>query len=193
MENINGEDNILEPKHTVSVRRMMNDTAIPKLSINYETLELSCDWREMYSALFYEESEVNDLQSRWVASKDGAGEQVKAKIARGEMSMEEAILWAVQAFGTQHDENVKEARHARILRQIKSCDASSSSSRDLESNEKYQRGIETLMKKREFVEDSSDDDEEETEEEDGDDEEDEWEDEDEEDGDDSEEDEATTA
>lgn len=46
------------PVICVRIRHEINDTAVPGLDFDYKKLELSCEWKGMYSALFREEREL---------------------------------------------------------------------------------------------------------------------------------------
>ena len=58
----------LVPPHIVQVRRTANDTEIPGFEMDWETLELQCDWRGMFTALLSEQKLTGSLVRTWVSS-----------------------------------------------------------------------------------------------------------------------------
>jgi len=61
-------DNIEKPAHCVQIRRQVYDTEIPGIQLDLQALELTCDWRGMYSAFFAEEKRCNKMTNTWVWS-----------------------------------------------------------------------------------------------------------------------------
>lgn len=182
VENINNEENLIKPNHMVRIRSSINDTTIPKVSLSFDTKELRCDWRGMVSALIYEESSVNDHQAQWVGGEDdGQARQISAKVQSGEMTMQEALIMAITAFGSQQDEGLQEARRTRIKKQLKKLHPDSEGLKTLETLKGQnwtgdQDSVKKLKEMRQMIsmDEYSDDEEDEDEE----DEDDEWEDED---------------
>ena len=44
---------IVTLSHTVQIRRIVKDTPIPGLSIDYNNWELTCDWQALYTCFFW--------------------------------------------------------------------------------------------------------------------------------------------
>lgn len=61
------DENFYQPPHTVSIRRYSNDTELPNYSIDLETWEVSCDWKGLFTAFWYEEKLVNTLDHGYVS------------------------------------------------------------------------------------------------------------------------------
>lgn len=114
LENMNFE----EPKHTVTIRRELNDTPIPGFVVDYEALEVSCPWRDLYTAYYVEER----LSKKLMAKKEQLTEGLKAKFESGEMDMAQVIELAVKSIAEGETESRKTARRARIQRQFKQRD-----------------------------------------------------------------------
>ena len=56
----------VDPFWYVGIRRLVNDTEIPGLQVDWKTVELRCDWKGMLSALFYEAKLWQTLAEKWV-------------------------------------------------------------------------------------------------------------------------------
>jgi hypothetical protein len=110
------------PRHTVQIRRDVNDTPIPRLSIDYDKLELSCNWRELYTRFYGEEQLYHKLTGAWVKSKEEWAEDLKVKTDRGEVDMMVAMEEAIYAFTDGPQDSRKIARRARIRRQFRELD-----------------------------------------------------------------------
>ncbi|KAI9767493.1 MAG: hypothetical protein M1835_007037 [Candelina submexicana] len=54
-------DRLYSPQHTVQIRREFNDTELLGLNIDYEKLELSLNWRELYCNFFAEEKLITTI------------------------------------------------------------------------------------------------------------------------------------
>lgn len=59
--------NFYRPPHIVYIRCSANDTELPNYSIDLENFELSCDWKDMFTAFWYEEKFVDTLLHRYVS------------------------------------------------------------------------------------------------------------------------------
>ncbi|KAH6672544.1 hypothetical protein B0J14DRAFT_75505 [Halenospora varia] len=167
-----------EPSHTVQIHHELNDTPIPGLSINWDTFQLTCDWRGLYTRFFGEDQLYHTLTAKWTEDNSKWAEEMSAKTARGEMDMMSAIQKAIEAFAQASDENRKKARRARISRQSHEM-GSTINYNDLVDESAEGAILEQLKQARQIasmVEDSEFDDGEYDEEEGDDDEEDEWED-----------------
>lgn len=112
-------DDINEPKHYVQVHRELNDTPIPGLSIDYEKLELSCDWHGLFTRFYGEEMLYHTLQAAWVEEKKDWTTNMGKMALRGQLDMMQLIQKAVHAFGDAAEESRYKARKARQRRQYK--------------------------------------------------------------------------
>lgn len=106
-----------EPGHTIQIRREINDTPIPNQSFDYENLELSCDWRGLYSAFYAEEQCYNNLTKGWAKSREQWALDLHAKMLRGEINMQQMMLRTIKEFAGGSGINKEIARRARIRRQ----------------------------------------------------------------------------
>jgi len=106
-----------KPSHTVQVRRELNDTPIPGLSIDYDTMTLSCDWRGLYSAFFAEEHLVHKIRERDMETFDARRTALINNVRGGQMDIVAAMQEMVTRYGGATDEARKQARRVRIRRQ----------------------------------------------------------------------------
>lgn len=112
-------DDIDMPKHYVQVHRELNDTPIPGLSIDYEKLELSCDWHGLFTRFYGEEMLYHNLQAAWVEEKKDWATNMGKMALRGQLDMMQLIEKAVHAFGDAAEDSRYKARKARQTRQYK--------------------------------------------------------------------------
>ena len=172
------------PSHTVQIRRDFNDSPIPGASINYDTLELSFDWRGLYTAFYTEEKCYEKLTEDWAKDKEQWTIDLQAKMFRGELDMQQVMMQAIEEFAGSSDRNKEIARRARIRRQYKGIGTEWSFERDgNEDEEREARDKMTTAGNLAYVQEFSDessqgeeDDEDEDGEEDDEQEEDSWED-----------------
>ena len=101
--------------HTVRVRNHLNDTPVPRIHIDYEKMELSCDWRALFTHLYAEEVLCSNLMLN-NDKLDAAKYQMRDQIAAGQLDAGKAIEEALKLFGGMMDDNRKMARRARIWR-----------------------------------------------------------------------------
>ena len=111
-----------EPKHTVSVRGELTDGPIPEASFDYENFQLSCNWRDLYSAFYGEIGLAEKLSSGWVKNQESWLGGLRVQMKRGELNMEAMMMQALTGFSDMNDANVKKARRARIKLQYKRRD-----------------------------------------------------------------------
>jgi len=105
------------PVHTIQIRRSLNDTPIPGLSVDYENWELSCDWRGLYTCFYGEEQLCHRSTQKWVKDREAWTSDIQKQVARGEIDMIGAMEKAIRAFAGGADEAKKMSRRARIRRQ----------------------------------------------------------------------------
>jgi hypothetical protein len=110
---------IEEPQHYVEVHRDLNDTPIPGFPIDYEKLELTCDWRGLYTRFYGEEQLYGKYTKAWVEEKENWTKSIREQVERGELEMMEAIQRAMHAFGKGSDNSRKKARRARMKHQFR--------------------------------------------------------------------------
>lgn len=174
------EGDIVAPGHTVQIKYDLTDGPVPDMSIDYENLTMSCDWRQLLTIAYSEVQQTSKMTEAWVKSQE---ERIRALSAQAK-SQEELMSLTMQAvtqFAASNNNGLKMARRARIKKQFKEL------GRDWnpveEGNEEEE---EELLKKladfRMFIsmnslsDDGEDDSEEDEEEDQEDEEEDEWED-----------------
>jgi hypothetical protein len=113
---------IADPKHTIQIRRDVLDGPIPSLSFDKSNCELSCNWRDLFTAFYGEESLARRLLDKWLDSKVTYLEELKAKMRRGEMGAERIISAAILEIGSGDEICRRNARRARIRHQFRDLD-----------------------------------------------------------------------
>ncbi|KAK0102617.1 hypothetical protein ONS95_006225 [Cadophora gregata] len=174
--------NIEVPRHTVQIRRDVNDGPIPGWTMDYDKLELSCDWRELFGAFYSEEYLYHKFTAKALTDRALWLTELKSKVDRGELDPMKVMTQALTAFADDSKDCRKLARRVRIGWQFKKHDGTEwDFGRDGDEAEE-KRCLAELQKFRHFssLEEFSDDDSEEGDEEEDDksddNEEDEWED-----------------
>jgi hypothetical protein len=107
------------PKHTIQIRRDINDGPIPDISFDQDKCELSCNWRDLFTAFYGEETLAERLTNEWLDSKRTYLEELKAKMARGEIGAERAISNAILEIGNGEGIGRRSARRTRIRHQFR--------------------------------------------------------------------------
>jgi hypothetical protein len=110
---------ITAPSHYVKIRRMVKDSPIPGLSIDYEKWELCCDWRALYTCFFGEDKLYHHHLTKFVKEKEAWASDMRQQMERGEIGMMALMMKAVHTFADGSDEAKKVARRARVTRQYK--------------------------------------------------------------------------
>ena len=113
---------IADPKHTIKIRRDVLDGPIPNLSYNKTTCELSCNWRDLFTAFYGEEALARRLTNKWLDSKVAYLEGLKAKMRRGEMGAERIISAAISEIGSGEEICRRNARRVRMRHQFRGLD-----------------------------------------------------------------------
>jgi hypothetical protein len=113
---------IANPKHTIQIRRDVLDGPIPNLSYNNTTCELSCNWRDLFTAFYGEEALARRLTNKWLDSKVAYLEELKAQMRRGEMGTERIISAAILEIGSGDDICRRNARRVRMRNQFRDLD-----------------------------------------------------------------------
>jgi len=93
---------------------VVNDTELPGLEINYEAMEVSFEWKEMYRLLFREEEFVTSRTERYYAGNLEEAEGMKERILRGQMSMEDAIKGVLARVKDVEEAARSDARRRRV-------------------------------------------------------------------------------
>ena len=174
---------IADPKHTIQIRRDVLDGPIPNLSYNKTTCELSCNWRDLFTAFYGEEALARRLTNKWLDNKVAYLEELKRKMRRGEMGAERIISAAILEIGSGEEICRRNARRARIRHQFRGLENGRTwdPESDGDSTKEYDalaklRTLKVLASNEAFSDDEYSD---------------EWEDEDEDEADDSDEEEST--
>jgi hypothetical protein len=110
--------NIVRPEHTVQVHRDINDTPIPGLEIDFEKLQLSFDWKAMYTRFYGEERHYNQLMATFVEDNKGAADEMKLAMERGEMDMGAVFKRAMDLIGKSNKVSYTKARHDRVSKMM---------------------------------------------------------------------------
>jgi hypothetical protein len=119
LRNPAADQSIETPRHYVQVHRELNDTPIPDLSFDYEKLELSCDWRGLYTRFFGEEQLFHKYTKAWVAEKEGWAKDMRKQVEGGQLDMLKAMETLMYAFADGSDDGRKKARRARMKHQFR--------------------------------------------------------------------------
>ena len=178
------EDRLIEgPQYQIQIHQDINDGPIPGLSVDYENLQLTCDWREMYTIFYGEEQIFHGLLGKWVKEQEKWAIGLREKMERGELDMIKMMEQAVMGFASGSEDAKKIARRARIRKEYMKLDGTEwDADRDGDKRQEM-KALKTLKDSRFYcsLEEHSDDEDEDVEEDkDGsseEDEEDEWEDE----------------
>jgi hypothetical protein len=162
-----------DPKHTIQIRRGVLDGPIPGLVYDITKCELECNWRDLFTAFYGEETLARRLTDEWLDSKGAYLEELKGKMARGEMGAERIISAAILEIGSGEEICRRNARRARIRLQFRELDGRSWDPERNGDSRKERDALTKLRILRQFASNEAFSDEEYS---------DEWEDEDEEEG-----------
>jgi hypothetical protein len=113
---------IVDPKHSIQIRRDVLDGPIPSLSFDKSKCELSCNWRDLFTVFYGEESLARRLTDKWLDSKVAYLEELKAKMGRGEMGAERIISAAILEIGSGEEICRRNARRIRLRHQFRELD-----------------------------------------------------------------------
>ena len=112
-------DNIVRAQHTIQICSDLTDGPIPGLSFDYETIELSCDWKEMFTIFWSEVQMTSNITREWVNNQETWMKGLKAKVQSGQLDMGAMIMEAMAGFANSNQNAAKEARRHRIKLLIK--------------------------------------------------------------------------
>jgi hypothetical protein len=113
------EERMIEaPQYEIQIHRDINDGPIPGLSMDYENLQLTCDWREMFSIFYGEEQIYHKLLNKWVKDQEQWTIGLREKMQRGKLDMGKMLEQAVGGFASGSEDARKIARRARIRREF---------------------------------------------------------------------------
>ncbi|MCJ1395584.1 hypothetical protein MMC18_008470 [Xylographa bjoerkii] len=109
------------PVHTVSVRRILNDTELPDFAFHSEELEVSCDWKGLFSALLYEE-QLYQTKLHVLCESEGkdTATRLRAALDADSLDMEGAFRSMLYQYSSSNDVARRDARRQRLSRQIAS-------------------------------------------------------------------------
>ncbi|KAH8586776.1 hypothetical protein B0O99DRAFT_48858 [Bisporella sp. PMI_857] len=111
--------------HRIQVRTDLTDGPIPGLSIDYEKLELSFDWKELYT-VFYSEVQVSTrLITEWVEGQKIRHSNLRSAMEAGQLDMERMMHEILHGFEQSHRSSAKAARRLRIKKMKKQKDPDS--------------------------------------------------------------------
>ncbi|CZR55692.1 uncharacterized protein PAC_05580 [Phialocephala subalpina] len=118
LRQVMGESHIEMPKHTIQIRREVNDGPIPSVAFNYDKLQLSCDWRALFSEFYGEEFLYHKFSAEAASKKLGWLKDLREKVDRKEIDAMAVIQKALHAFADDSSIARKMARRARVTRQF---------------------------------------------------------------------------
>ena len=105
---------IESPPHTIQICSDLTDGPIPGLSIDYETFELSCDWKEMFTIFWSEVQMTSNITRDWVENQETWMKGLKAKVQSGQLDIGAMMKEAMTGFANSNQNAAKEARRHRI-------------------------------------------------------------------------------
>ncbi|CAL3970187.1 unnamed protein product [Diplocarpon coronariae] len=95
-----------EETKILSTNKVLSEEIMPKIKTRlreYLTLELNCDWRELYS-FFYSEEHLNlVITARTMRIREALVAELKAKVDRGQMYLIVVMRRALVMFGDDDD------------------------------------------------------------------------------------------
>lgn len=109
---------ILEPDYWIQVHHDLNDSPIPSLTLDAETMRLSFKWKDMYTRFYGEEIMYHKGLEGWSANNEELKKDLANKMSKGEISLSEFLENTLRAFAGASDATRKAARRARIRRQF---------------------------------------------------------------------------
>ena len=161
------ENRLIEaPGYEIQIHRDINDGPIPGLSVDYENLQFTCDWREMYTIFYGEEQIFHGLLNKWVKEQEKWTIGLREKMERGELDMMKMVEQAFDGFASGSEDARKTARRARIRKEYLRLDGTEWDA-DRDGNERQEtKALEMLKDSRIFCsfEEHSDDEDEDVEE-----------------------------
>ncbi|TVY52887.1 hypothetical protein LSUE1_G009920 [Lachnellula suecica] len=110
---------VIEPSHEIQVHHDLNDTPIPGLQLNPENMQLSVNWRELYTRFYGEEQLYHKGLEKWTSNKDTWKKDLAEQTGKGQIGTMDAVRRAIEAFASGSEESRKIARRARIWRQFR--------------------------------------------------------------------------
>jgi hypothetical protein len=140
-----------EPQHTIQVRGELTDGPIPAASFDYENFQLSCNWRDLYTAFWGEIELTYKLDGNWVKKQEGWLDGLKGKMERGELNMEAMVMQAFTGFASSNSDNLKKARRARIKHQYKERDGFDWDENNADYVREEPRVLKALAQERQLV------------------------------------------
>jgi hypothetical protein len=136
------------PHNDIVVRREVSDGPIPGLSVDYENLQLTCDWREMYTVFFGELQIFHAHLNKWVGAQQQWVAGIKEKLERGELDMKNMMEQALHGFASGSENARKIARRARIRKEYMSLDGTEWDANRNIDEEQEEKSLTTLSESR---------------------------------------------
>jgi hypothetical protein len=161
------------PQYYIQIHKDANDGPVPGALIDDENLQLTCDWRRIFTIFFSEEQLYHKLCGDGVKRQEEWVTGLRDKLERGYIDVVEMIEEAVKMFASTSDEARKMARRARIQKEFMEKNGTKWDAERDGDAEKEMEALKKLGQARWIASLAMDDDDEGTETEDG--EEDEWE------------------
>lgn len=138
------------PCHYIQIRRDITDGPIPGLLFDSEEMELSCNWKALFTAFYGEEFLYHSLLGKAVEGRRPWLDGLKAMVDRKEMDHQHVIMKAFDAFAADDKAARKTARRARIKRQWSHIDPEWSFARD-GNQEEETRVLKSLQQYRQWA------------------------------------------
>lgn len=171
MREVVSETQIEIPCHNIQIRRDITDGPIPGLSFDGDAMEISCDWKALFSAFYGEEFLYHSLLGIAIEGRKPWLEGLKGMVDKKEMDDQQVIMNALNAFAADDKSARKTARRARIKKQWADIDPEWSFKRDGDQEEET-RVLKSLQQYRHWASFADFSDEENEDDEDGDEDED---------------------
>jgi len=154
-----------KPKITIQIRHHANDTLVPDLVPNWDDLEMTVNWRGMYSEWYREEEEHSRRLEAYVEASKLEMVGMREKFERGEINEGQLLRWTFKTMGNAHQALWKEVRTERIARNVCSQPGTRANTGAVDSDMKGCEHLQAMRSNIQFQKFS--DDEEDGEEEDG--------------------------
>ncbi|KAI9714162.1 MAG: hypothetical protein M1812_006490 [Candelaria pacifica] len=140
-------ERLFEPQHIVQIRHEANDIGIPGLSVDYEKMEMSFSWRELYSNFFAEEKLAKILIAEKQAELDTHVSHLKGK----NMDMQKLMMATMNKWMGAWEASKLEARRVRVRRQFKEIHGLEYDEGRDEGLLPTKRGQKNLMRRTQYV------------------------------------------
>jgi hypothetical protein len=162
MREVVSETQIEIPSHNIQIRRDITDGPIPGFSFDGDKMEMTCDWKALFSAFYGEEFLYHSLLGQAMEGRMPWLDELKSMVDTKEMDPEQVMMRALDGFAADDKSARKTARRARIKKQWADIDPEWSFERDGDQEEET-RALKSLQQCRQWasLEEFSDDEDEE--------------------------------